>query len=232
MHGYAALVPKSDPGFDEPVVGLAAQCQVPFPEVFRAFAGRALTWWPEFGVGYYPAEGARYDDAYYRKYVEYAATGLGHRLTTARVEFVARHWAGGVVDVGIGCGAFVASRPRTLGYDINPLGVAWLRAANRFADPYLGCDAITLWDVLEHIADFEKLLAGVRKCVFVSLPVFTDAEHVLRSRHFRRDEHFWYFTTEGLVAVMDSLGWKCEETNREETTLGRDSIGSFAFRRL
>jgi hypothetical protein len=37
---------------------------------------------------------------------------------------VARHHQGKVLDVGIGSGQFVETRPETWGYDVNPEGIA------------------------------------------------------------------------------------------------------------
>ena len=99
-------------------------------------------------------------------------------------------------------------------------------------DPHLVvCDAISLWDVLEHIPDFQALLANVREWVFVSIPIFRDAEHVLRSKHFKPEEHCWYFTRDGLVLAMKQCGFGLISASAIETDLGREDIGTFAFRR-
>jgi Methyltransferase domain len=154
----------------------------------------------------------------------------------ARCEFVERHYRGTLIDVGIGSGAFIELRRKfhrtTYGYDINPAGLKWLDERALLVDPYLiPFDAMTLWDVLEHMADFQSLLANVREWVFVSLPIFCDAEHALRSKHFRPDEHFWYFTRDGLVFAMATCGFALEFESNIETALGREDIGTFAFKR-
>ena len=155
----------------------------------------------------------------------------------ARVAFVAKHWKDSLVDVGIGSGAFIETRARvgrrqTFGYDVCPTAVAWLRERELLANPYIeGASAVSLWDVLEHIQDFQVLLAEVKKWVFVSIPIFRDCEHVLRSKHYRKDEHVWYFTSRGLIETMKSLGFECAEENDMETRIGREDIGTFAFRR-
>lgn len=158
---------------------------------------------------------------------------MGAALEAARHGLVARHTGGPVVDIGIGCGAFIESRPNTWGYDINPAAVEWLHASDRYWNPYIDpCRAVTMWDSLEHIPRFHDLLANVLERVFVSLPVFADEANVRRSRHFRPDEHCWYFTPDGLLTVMRELGWDCVEVNWSESLLGRDDIASFAFRRV
>lgn len=204
--------------------------------VFALWAREGLVWLPERGMGFYPVDPADepYDESYFRKYQEYANTALGRALTRARVEFVAHHHKGALVDVGIGCGAFVEARGEgTLGFDVNPVGIRWLKERGLWRDPYYGqVEAVSLWDVLEHLPFPAALLANVRRWVFVSLPIFRDAEHLLASRHYRRDEHRWYWTTEGLVEWMSAHGFQCIDSSEMETRLGREDIGTFAFRRV
>lgn len=197
-----------------------------------------LIWNDEFGFGYFPVDpvDAPYDRAYWDKYVGYAETPLGAALNQTRCQLVSRFWGGPVVDIGIGCGTFMKTRKArglTSGYDVNPAAVAWLQSIGRFWDPYTrACEAVTMWDSLEHIRWFPDLLANVTEFVFVALPVFRDAEDAMTSKHFRPDEHYWYFTPEGLKRVMYDLGWACCEENRSETMLGRESIASFAFEHI
>lgn len=207
------------------------------PVLFERFAYRRLTWWPEIGVGYYPvAEGVSpYDDAYFDRFAAQADSDIGRELMQARVALVARHWKGSLIDVGIGSGAFIALRSErkpTFGWDVSPKAKSWLKERDLLINPYDDrVDAISLWDVMEHIPDFHVLLANVGRWVFISIPIFTDCAHVLRSKHYRKDEHVWYFTAPGLIAVMESLGFDLAERNTIETTIGREDIGSFAFRR-
>jgi Methyltransferase domain len=206
----------------------------PFPALIEQLRRRSLTWLPQIGVGHYPVrqEDQPYDDAYYAKYVLMARTPMGRQINKVRQALVDRHWKGPVIDVGIGCGSFLMARNDTYGFDVNPVACDWLRDVGLWLDPYQGCDAVTLWDVLEHIDDFPRLLEQVWRYVFVSIPIFRDADHVLASRHFRPDEHFWYFTINGLERVMLDLGWACRERNQAETELGRDGIASFVFERI
>jgi hypothetical protein len=161
---------------------------------------------------------------------------MGRRLNKARVEMVARHYFGELVDVGIGCGSFVDARRAagypTLGYDINLTGVRWLEARNLFCNPYLGCDAASFWDSFEHILRYPDAVFPVRKYIFMSLPIFRDARHAVASKHFRPTEHYWYWTYDGLVKAMRGLKFELVEDNTIETRIGREDIGSFAFRRM
>ena len=152
----------------------------------------------------------------------------------ARVGFVERHYQGPLIDIGIGSGAFIearGSRP-TFGYDVNPAGIEWLKQRKLFTDPYAGpFEAASMWDVLEHMPDYPTLLVNVRSWLFLSLPVFRNALHVLASKHFRPKEHCWYFTPEGLVFAMRQCGFTLVQETMVETELGREDIGTFAFRR-
>lgn len=192
--------------------------------------------WDERGeVGFYPVDpGGVYDDAYFEEYVRRAGTPVGLALNEARVALV-RKWAGdgSVVDVGVGAGAFIlAHGPRTRGYDVNPRAIRWLLDCGLWWDPYQADpDNATFWDSLEHIERPEALLARVRFHAFVSIPIFEGPDHAARSKHFKPREHYWYFTRNGFVRFMESCGFCLLEENRMETELGREDIGTFAFRR-
>lgn len=195
-------------------------------------------------MGFYPVTAGVevYDQAYFDRFGRQADTELGRAIMDARVDMVTRHWDGDLVDVGIGSGAFLqhcqrSAKPnrrglQTCGYDVCPAGRRWLQERNLWLNPYVEMvDAASLWDVLEHLRDFEPLLGNVRQWLFLSIPIFKNRGHVLGSKHFRRDEHYWYFTLEGLVATMFQLGFECADANDMETQLGREDIGSFAFHR-
>ncbi|WP_320734026.1 methyltransferase domain-containing protein [Enterobacter kobei] len=193
-----------------------------------------LVWLPELGMGRYPVPKDRpYDADYFSRYQELADTDLGRELTAARIRLVARHYTGPVLDVGIGAGQFVTARPETKGYDVNPAGVEWLKERGAWANLYRDrFPALTFWDSLEHIDRPDVAVARAGKWVFVSVPIFSGAEHIIRSRHFRRDEHIWYWTHDGLVAWFGEQGFELMESNGIETQLGREGIGSYAFARV
>lgn len=193
----------------------------------------ALCWWPELGRGYYPVSGAPYDAAYFDKYRSYSGATIGMRLNQARLYLVGRHWHGHVLDVGIGCGQFVESHPDASGYDVNPAGVEWLKGRGKWCDLYAQpVEAATFWDSLEHIDDMCAALAQVRRFAFVSIPIFDGPNHVLASKHYRKDEHYHYFTHSGFVRFMEAEGFVLRESNDMETVIGREGIGSFAFERI
>jgi hypothetical protein len=210
---------------------------VEYPLV-EQFSARRLTWWPEIGIGHYPVEAGiePYDQEYFDRFDRDAHTPLGRALMMARVDFVDQHYRGPLVDIGIGSGAFIERRQAegqtTYGHDVNPAGVRWLEERKLRIDPYrVDVPAMTLWDVLEHIPNYQPLLERVRKWLFLSLPIFRDAEHVLRSKHFRPTEHCFYFTQPGLVFAMKLCGFELVTESTFETELGREDIGTFAFQR-
>lgn len=233
MHEHAAHLRQDDRGPAGAVFPLGRTAGHPLVAQFST--GR-LTWWPQLGIGYYPVEASPYDQDYFDRYARNAQTDLGRALMRGRCGFVERHFRGTLIDVGIGSGAFIEarklSRRTTYGYDINPAALKWLDERMLLVDPYLiPFDAMTLWDVLEHIEDFQSLLAHCREWLFLSLPIFRDAEHALRSKHFRPDEHCWYFTRDGLLFAMQACGFGLVSESAFETDLGREDIGSFAFKR-
>lgn len=201
-------------------------------------AGR-LTWWPEIGIGYFPVEAGSdvYDQAYFDRVSKNADTDIGRALMKVRCDLVEKYHRGSIVDVGIGSGAFIELRNArgfpTLGFDVNPIAVDWLKKHGLFADPYAEKqEAIACWDVLEHLADPRELLSQVKDWLFLSLPIFKGPMHALGSRHFRPTEHFWYWTRSGLIRMMGDLNFRLVEYTDAETKIGREDIESFAFRRI
>lgn len=203
---------------------------------FSSAIKKGLVWLPELGMGHYPVskDNRPYDASYFERYRQMADTEMGRELTISRLWLVERHYSGPLVDVGIGAGQFVEARPNTRGYDVNPQGVAWLNRRGLWADLYGKGNrfpALTFWDSLEHIDRPDLAVARAEKWVFVSVPIFEGAEHVLRSKHFRKTEHIWYWTHEGLVSWFEEQGFTLVEHNKKESQLGREGIISYAFSR-
>lgn len=200
--------------------------------IYKQWSHDSLKWIPERGMGYYPVRGNPYDENYFEKYRGYSETEMGRRITAARCELVRRHYVGPLLDVGIGSGQFVESRPDTTGYDVNQAGIDWLNKRGLYRNLYAQkVDAASFWDSLEHIEYPDYALAQVLRWVFVSIPIFADVDHVLSSKHFRPDEHYWYFTRDGFVGWMRDHGFSVRESNCMECDLGREDVMSFAFER-
>jgi len=196
-----------------------------------------LIWDQEQGIGWCDGKpGGRYNKDYWNEYVRRAGTPMGEELTARRIALVGKWLPVGqiVVDIGIGCGQFVETRgPGTWGYDVNPHGVRWLLDRDSWWDPwFIEVNYATCWDSLEHMDRPDLFLQRVTHGVFVSIPIFRDKLHALQSKHFKPDEHFWYFTRDGLVRWMAAKGFELREENRMEEELGREDIGTFYFERV
>lgn len=196
---------------------------------------QGFIWLPELGMGRFPVSHNHrpYDESYFSKYQEMADTALGRTLTSARINLVARHYAGSLLDVGIGAGQFVETRPHTFGFDVNPSGIKWLKQKGVWAPLYDSrFKALSFWDSLEHIDRPDLAVARAEQWIFVSVPIFDNGDHVLSSKHFRKTEHIWYWTHNGLVNWFAEQGFKLTEHNTMESDLGREGIGSYAFERI
>lgn len=202
----------------------------------------SLTWFPEAGVGYFECVGVEtvYDAAYFARYAAQAETPIGRQLNAFRAAIVERHRdalgyspSAAVLDVGIGDGAFVRTYELAglvLGYDVNPAGIEWLKARGSWGDLYAETwPIVTFWDALEHIREPAAALDQVEKLAIVSIPTFRDAAHVLASRHYRRDEHYWYWTRDGFLRFASSCGFRCVDILATETAIGRDDIETFVL---
>jgi len=206
-----------------------------------------LVWYPELEYGYFPvddylatigqSETGIYDKAYFDKYKEYVCDD-SNPINDARKAFVDKFVPGLVgADVGIGCGTFVKSMgDHWYGFDVNPAGVEWLQQSQRYCNIYdtsrpPTIEVMTFWDSLEHIKDLQSLFEVLPKHVFVSLPIFSSDEDILASKHFRKDEHFHYFTEPSFLRLFENHGYDCLDINDEESVLGRESIMSFYFKK-
>jgi hypothetical protein len=206
-----------------------------------------LQWDAMKGYGFLPIEVQPervYDKDYFEKYVGYAGTDLGRAITRSRTGLVLRH-AGCVelCDVGIGCGSFVEAfpgfaylgltSPAAYGFDVNPVGVAWLRERGLYRDPYTTeFHTLTFWDVLEHIADPAPLLRNAKEWVFASLPIVPgEGPPSTDWKHYKPTEHCWYWTRNGFIEWMYGHGFECVEVNQKESLLGREDVESYAFHR-
>jgi hypothetical protein len=182
-------------------------------------------------------ERIEYGDEYFAKYQGYAETELGRQLTSARVELVKRHGCESVLDVGIGCGAFIEAFGQAQGFDVMPAAVGWLKERGLFRSPYSLVSrfpgAITCWDSLEHIEQPDRLLTSVKPGMhlFVSLPIFKDHDDIRASKHYRPGEHLTYWTDQGLRDFCAREGLALVESSQIESDLGRESIGTYVFKR-
>lgn len=178
-----------------------------------------------------------YDAAYFAKYVGYEGQEIARRINAGRVALV-NEYVGEravVLDVGIGSGEFIKSRPETFGHDVNPVAVEWLKERKLYSWGMLHAyNAYTFWDVLEHVPEpetyFNKMAGG--SYLFICLPIFDDLSRIRESKHYRPNEHYYYWTKRGFVQWMALYGFELLTIRDFETMAGRENILSFAFRRI
>lgn len=179
-----------------------------------------------------------YDKKYFNKYVKYEKSELGKKLNEFRVGLCSG-FSGDIVDVGIGSGQFVKAMNKTracFGYDVNKTAVDWLQSEGLWLNVYdpIQMDrvsVITFFDSFEHIHDIKKLLYNLNNgtIMVVSIPIFKDLKDMVCSKHFRPDEHWWYFTERGLEKFLSN--WKMLDKSDMETKLGRESIMTYIFKK-
>lgn len=199
-----------------------------------------LIWDDTLGYGYFPVdwEDTPYDKAYFDRYASYEGSLIEEKLNAFRVKLTQNWFRGEVCDIGIGSGTYLKAmgdcdpmfeHERHAGFDVNPAGVEWLKKRGQFHDPYLvPVDTATFWDSLEHIPRPDKLLKNV-SCAIISIPIFENKAHVYRSKHFRKDEHAWYFTDAGFKQYMLGLGFRCRHQCNTESAIGREGINTYVF---
>lgn len=176
-----------------------------------------------------------YDAEYYDKCKNYEGREIAKKINAGRIALVQKHFGDGLaVDVGIGSGEFIKNRPETYGRDINPVAIEWLKRNDLWAR-YLGdFEALTFWDVIEHVPTpedyFRQISPGAY--LFTSLPIFDDLSLIRQSKHYRPGEHLYYWTESGFVQWMKLHGFQLLERQAFEIEAGRKDILSFAFAKV
>lgn len=195
-----------------------------------------LSWSEEYCVGYYPVKEKDYpyNEDYMENYRSYEGQEICEKLNQFRVQLVDKFLNRNeeLVDVGIGAGTFIKDRVgNTFGTDINPAGIQWLKERDIYRHPSRDMENASFWDVLEHFPDPSEPVSHVENFCFVSIPIFTSRSHILKSKHYKKDEHYWYWTEEGLIAWLSQEGFTCIHSCDTETKIGREDIQTFVFMR-
>jgi len=178
-----------------------------------------------------------YGKEYYENYLDYDHSPIADELNHLRVKITEKYCKNPLLDIGIGSGRFITSSSlKVYGYDINPYSIAWLQEREIFIDPYKSVpnvDGWTFWDSLEHFRSPTEILQLISpgNYLFISIPIFEDIKGVKESKHFKPGEHYYYFTSTGLIKFLKSLNFKYIEHNDLETKLGRQDITTFVFRK-
>jgi hypothetical protein len=203
--------------------------------------GRDLRLCPHFPVVYQAdmTQSVSYDGNYFENYVKLVGSPIANRLNDARTALT-KKYCRTLVDIGIGSGEFIQrSTLKVYGFDINPVAKKWLEERGLWCNPYEGdkleeIDGVTFWDALEHIPNPTLLLNRIREgqYAFVSLPIFReDFTDLLKSKHFKPNEHYYYWTERGLKTYMQEQGFEFLEWNDDEVRAGREGITTFVFRK-
>lgn len=197
-----------------------------------------LQWFPELEIGFFQVREDPikvYNRDYFEKIKQNSQTEIGIRLNTFRQRLV-NHFVRSdkqVLDIGVGSGQFVMSGSNYYGFDINKVAIDFLLSKNKYSSPYTDLFyAMTFWDSLEHIKDPTLILKNVEKYAFVSCPIYKSEYHILDSKHYRKDEHFWYWTVQGLQNFMKPHGFKLIQSMDTETLIGREDIQTFIFEKI
>lgn len=208
-------------------------------EIIKNLMDKDFMWFPKYQIGYSPATNCKmYDDDYFNTYVEREKTEIGKKLNEFRINLVNEYIKGKVLDIGIGSGFFIRERRNCLGYDICPRAIDYLKSKNLWYDPYEidqidhNIKGVTFFDSLEHINKPGLLLNRLNnQHVFISMPIFKNLDHILKSRHFKPKEHCYYFTMQSLLNYMKTYSYEIIKIQDDETRIGRENIVTFTFRR-
>lgn len=182
-------------------------------------------------------QSVEYGEDYFKKYTNYESTDIAKKLNIFRTK-ITQKYCKSLLDIGVGSGEFIKnSQIKTLGFDINPIAEKWLKQNNLFFNPYVempDVDGLTFWDSLEHIPEPNDLLNLVKKDqhVFISMPIFSDLLTIKNSKHYRPNEHYYYFTSKGMIKYMQDSDFEIKEIDDGETQAGRQDILTFVFKKL
>lgn len=208
-------------------------------KTYKANTGKIFEWDTDTGIGHLEVTSPEqvYDIEYWNRYLSMKDSDIGKKLTQARINLCKKYnvQEHNCVDIGIGNGDFV-DKFGCFGTDINPHAVKYLKDKGKYTlvDDDWGWNWFTLWDVWEHLPkDFmQHIVNNNHVGIIMSTPIYDSFEHCISSKHFRPDEHEWYFTTSGLIKFMEDFGYRCLEVSSVESDIGREDIKSFVFKKL
>lgn len=177
-----------------------------------------------------------YDKDYFDKYIKYGGSQTEVILNKIRKDTVNKFYRGPILDIGVGNGSFITDYAKEFlgskGYDINQSAVDMLKSADMYSDNLSSFGAMTFWDSLEHMVNPIKMLSfiPVGGWAFVSIPIFKNLREIRKSKHYRPDEHLWYFTSDGFIRFMEGeCGFRVVDQHVLETTEGgREDIKTFS----
>lgn len=161
-----------------------------------------------------------YDQDYYYMLLK-ANSSTAERINSIRWEFVAKAHPKVVLDYGAGVGWFKAFAPPGVTvdtFDIGPYPTTGIRH-----DAY---DLVTMWDVIEHIPNFNDLKGVLSKArnVALSVPILPEGKELRKWKHCKPDEHLHYFTVRILDEIFRCYGFEKIAQGTPECVLREDII--------
>lgn len=181
----------------------------------------------------------KYDEKYFSYYNSLEDTNKCNQINQCRVKLVSKYKYNHILDFGIGSGTFIKNFKNNIyGYDINLIGVKWLKDKNIYLNPFEQkhdhISSWTLWDVFEHLENPIKFLQILKKedLLFMSIPIFVSFTNLEKSKHYKPNEHLFYFTHQGLIDFLRKYNLMLIEYNDIETKLGRENINTYVFKKI
>jgi hypothetical protein len=210
----------------------------PIIKKYKSIPYGELSWCPNENIIYQTDMNCsvNYDQQYYENYVKMKNTEIANKLNEGRTK-ITEKYCKSILDIGIGSGEFINHcKIKAYGYDINQVAVKWLKDENIFVDPYEfmpDLDGISFWDAIEHIPNPSAILSCFKskQFVFISVPIFSDVLNVRKSKHYKPNEHYYYFSSKGLIKFMEDSNFNILEIDDYETRAGREDITTFVFQK-
>jgi len=159
-----------------------------------------------------------YGKMYLEKYKQLATTPLSRKIHLARWNLIYKYLKFGVIlDYGCGPNTFNSYAPveyTVFGYDINP-------ECKQSKIPEVNFNAVTFWDSLEHIHNFYNEIEKLKPdYLFISTPNLKSVKNgIIDWKHYRPQEHIYYFDIDSLIVILANLGYKILESNYIEGQL-------------
>lgn len=168
-----------------------------------------------------------YDSAYIKKYYDYPLRQLSYIRLASLKKLQKLTKVKTVFDFGCGTGAFIDACEENFifasGYDIAN------EKYNNEPVHFLSYDTVTFFDVLEHIADIERVMQILPKTVIVSAPdascVFENEISWSHWRHYRPNEHLFYFSPLSLRLLFETHDYELIFDNYDEDYIRRPQLG-------
>ena len=181
-----------------------------------------------------------YEFDYFQNFVNLKNTNISKKLNKFRVSLTKKYSKNGkILDIGIGSGEFVENIKKNIfGFDINPYGISWLKNKNIYLNPYYQdiskISVVTMWDAIEHMTNPCYFLSLLKKNqhVIITMPIYDNFTKINLSKHFKKNEHLYYWTNQSFEWYMNQNGFKLIEISDEENKCGRQGVRTFVFKKF